>query len=137
MADASVVRGGRGQSPKDGKHDETDTEAGLVRAADLIGRLELTIEGKQWIANLYSHVFTIEHQRRRLGPHVATKSGERVATRSRSCVVLRDGCDNKRVAEKIDSDPPSPRLILFPTLARRAIFWAVGKRRMPGIATRN
>jgi hypothetical protein len=110
--------------PDDGDHDETDTEAGLVRAADLIGQLgdplylrrinalyrefaetgmagrcaysspadmvdkypaffwqavepyigdalrylELTIEGKQWIANLYSHVFTIEHQRRRLGP---------------------------------------------------------------------
>jgi hypothetical protein len=110
--------------PNDGKHDETDTEPGLVRAADLIGQLadplylrrlnalyyefveigmaeprgytspadmvdrypaffwsvvepyvsdamlylELTIEGKQWIANLYSHVFTIEHERRRLGP---------------------------------------------------------------------
>ncbi len=119
--------------PKDGKHDETDTEAGLVRAADLIGQLadplylrrlnalyyefletgmaercgyaspadmienypaffwetvepyigpalgylELTIEGKQWIANLYSHVFTIEHGRRRLGPHLAPKGGER------------------------------------------------------------
>jgi hypothetical protein len=111
--------------PDDGDHDETDTEPGLVRAADLIGQLadplylrrlnalyhefaengmaarcgyanpadmvdrypaffwktvepyigpalrylELTIEGKQWIANLYSHVFTIEHERRRLGPH--------------------------------------------------------------------
>ena len=115
--------------PKDGKHDETDTEPGLVRAADLIGQLadplylrrlnalyyefvetgmtercgysspadmidkyptffwqnvepyigdalrylELTIEGKQWISNLYSHVFTIEHDRRRLGPYLATK----------------------------------------------------------------
>jgi hypothetical protein len=113
--------------PEDGDHDETDTEPGLVRAADLIGQLadplylrrlnalyhefaengmatrcgysnpadladkypaffwktvepyigpalhylELTIEGKQWIANLYSHVFAIEHQRRRLGPHPA------------------------------------------------------------------
>jgi hypothetical protein len=119
--------------PKDGEHDETDTEAGLVRAADLIGQLadplylrrlnalyaefletgmaqtcgytspadmiekypaffwgnvepyigpalgylELTIEGKQWIANLYSHVFTIEHQRRRLGPHLVAKGAER------------------------------------------------------------
>jgi hypothetical protein len=116
--------------PEDGDHDETDTEAGLVRAADLIGQLgdplylrrinalyqefveigaagrcgygsaadmverypaffwkavepyigdalrylELTIEGKQWIANLYSHVFTIEHQRRRLGPQAAPES---------------------------------------------------------------
>jgi len=119
--------------PKDGQHDETGTEAGLVRAADLIGQLadplylrrlnalyyefletgmaercgyaspadmiekypaffwgnvepyigdalgylELTIEGKQWIANLYSHVFTIEHARRRLGPHLVPKGGER------------------------------------------------------------
>ena len=110
--------------PADGDHDATDTEPGLVRAADLIGQLadplylrrlnalyheftesgmaarcgytspadmvdkypsffwkavepyigealrylELTIEGKQWISNLYSHVFTIEHQRQRLGP---------------------------------------------------------------------
>jgi len=113
--------------PDDGDHNETNTEAGLVRAADLIGQLadplylrrlnalfheftetgaaarcgytspadmvdkypaffwkavepyiadalrylELTIEGKQWIANLYSHVFTIEHQRHRLGPQPA------------------------------------------------------------------
>jgi hypothetical protein len=110
--------------PDDGQHDDTDTEPGLIRAADLIGQLadplylrrlnalyfeftetgmadrcgytspadmvekypaffwkavepyigdalrylELTIDGKQWIANLYSHVFTIEHERRRLGP---------------------------------------------------------------------
>jgi len=42
-----------------------------------LGYLELTIEGKQWIANLYSHVFTIEHQRRRLGPHLVPKGSER------------------------------------------------------------
>ncbi len=113
--------------PDDGDHAETDSEPGLVRAADLIGQLadplylrrlnalyyefvengmaarcgyispadmvdkypaffwktvepfigpalqylELTIEGKQWIANLYSHVFSIEHDRPRLGPHPA------------------------------------------------------------------
>jgi hypothetical protein len=34
--------------------------------------LELTSEGKQWIANLYCHIFTVEHQRRRLGPHSAS-----------------------------------------------------------------
>jgi hypothetical protein len=118
--------------PKDGRHDETDSEPGLVRAADLIGQLadplylrrlnalyyefletgmaarcgyaspadmierypaffwenvepyigpalgylELTIEGKQWIAGLYAHVFTIEHQRRRLGPQVGARDGE-------------------------------------------------------------
>ena len=119
--------------PNDGKHDETDTEPGLVRAADLIGQLgdplylrrlnalyyefvetgmaerhgytspadmvdkypgffwrtvepyvgdairylELTIDGKQWIANLYSHVFAIEHERRRLGPQPGTDNDNR------------------------------------------------------------
>jgi hypothetical protein len=117
--------------PEDGDHKETGTEAGLVRAADLIGQLadplylrrlnalyhefaetgmaaqcgytspadmidkypaffwkavepyiadalrylEMTIEGKQWIANLYSHVFTIEHQLHRLGPQPESDSG--------------------------------------------------------------
>jgi hypothetical protein len=110
--------------PDDDDHAATDTEAGLVRAADLIGQLgdplylrklnalyyefaeigvneklgyhspadiadhypqfywrkverhigdalrylEMTMEGKQWIATLYSHVFAIEHNRRRIGP---------------------------------------------------------------------
>ncbi|MDJ0948230.1 MAG: metal-dependent phosphohydrolase [Alphaproteobacteria bacterium] len=110
--------------PADDDHAETGTEAGLVRAADLIGQLadphylrklnalyqefvetgkakeldlnspadlldlypkffwesvepyiadalrylELTSEGRQWVANLYSHVFAIEHQRPRMGP---------------------------------------------------------------------
>ena len=110
--------------PDDEDYAETDTEAGLVRAADLIGQLadpfyprklnalfyefeeigcnarlgyaspadvadkyprffwskvepfigdalgymELTVEGRQWIANLYCNVFEIEHGRRRMGP---------------------------------------------------------------------
>ncbi|MEM7023979.1 MAG: metal-dependent phosphohydrolase, partial [Pseudomonadota bacterium] len=110
--------------PEDDDHAETDTEAGLVRGADLIGqladpfyprklnalfhefvetgvaeRLEYkspadlaeryppffwrmvepyirpalehlgrTVEGKQWIANLYAHVFVEEHVRARPGP---------------------------------------------------------------------
>jgi len=110
--------------PEDDDHAETDTEAGLVRAADLIGQLgdplylrkvnalyhefvengideklgyqtpadmverypqffwsrvekyigdalrylEMTMEGKQWTATLYSHIFAIEHNRRRTGP---------------------------------------------------------------------
>jgi hypothetical protein len=110
--------------PNDDDHRQTDTEAGLVRAADLIGQLadpfyprklnalfyefeeigcnarlgykspadiadhyprffwtkvapfvgdavsclELTVEGRQWIANLYCNVFEIEHAVRRLGP---------------------------------------------------------------------
>jgi hypothetical protein len=28
----------------------------------------MTMEGKQWIANLYCHIFAIEHNRRRIGP---------------------------------------------------------------------
>jgi hypothetical protein len=110
--------------PDDEDHAATDTEAGLVRAADLIGQLgdplyprklnalfhefaetgindklgyrnpadmvdhypqffwnkveryigdalrylDLTMEGKQWTATLYSHIFAIEHNRRRMGP---------------------------------------------------------------------
>jgi len=110
--------------PEDNDHAETDTEAGLLRAADLIGQLadpfyprklnalfhefvetgvakrlgyqspadlaehyprffwqkvapyiddalqhlQRTVEGKQWIANLYSHVFVEEHRRDRPGP---------------------------------------------------------------------
>ena len=111
--------------PDEAYHQETNTEAGLVRAADLIGQLadpnylrkltnlyyefvetgmaeklgyasaadladsypkfywgtvrpyisdavdylQLTQEGKQWIANLHSHVFAIEHGQFRFGPH--------------------------------------------------------------------
>jgi len=110
--------------PDDEDHAATDTEAGLVRAADLIGQLgdplyprklnalyhefvetgvheklgytspadlvehypqfywrkiehyigdalrylEMTMGGKLWIATLYSHIFAIEHNRRRMGP---------------------------------------------------------------------
>ncbi len=28
----------------------------------------MTVEGRQWIANLYCNVFEIEHGRRRMGP---------------------------------------------------------------------
>ena len=37
--------------------------------------LALTQEGRQWIANLYAQVFTVEHHRWRMGPHpgVSTK----------------------------------------------------------------
>jgi hypothetical protein len=112
--------------PDDADHAATDTEAGLVRAADLIGQLgdplyprklnalfhefaetgvndklgyqtpadmvdhypqffwskveryigdalrylDMTMEGKQWTATLYSHIFAIEHNRRRIGPYL-------------------------------------------------------------------
>jgi hypothetical protein len=111
--------------PEDDDYAATDTEAGLLRAADLIGQLadpfyprklnalfhelqetgiaarygyttpadvadqyprffwskvepfigdaltylELTVDGRQWIANLYCNVFEIEHGRRSMGPH--------------------------------------------------------------------
>lgn len=113
--------------PDDGDHDETDTEAAFVRAADLIGQLgdplyprklnalfhefneigvntllgytspadvadhyprffwskvepflgdavqalNMTAEGRMWLANLYSHVCVIEHGRRTMGPNPA------------------------------------------------------------------
>ncbi len=123
--------------PQSGDHQETDTEAGLVRAADLIGQLAdpnypqkvtalywefvetgvadnldytsaadlaeaypaffwnsiqpyigpaveyllLTQEGKQWVANLRSHVFTEEHGQRHLGPSAsAPDAGDRDMT---------------------------------------------------------
>jgi hypothetical protein len=117
--------------PNDGDHAETNTEAGLVRAADLIGQLgdplyprklnalfhefaeigtnqklgyvspadvaeqypaffwskvepyirdaighlELTMEGRQWIAQLYSNVFALEHHRQHMGPHLGKGAG--------------------------------------------------------------
>ncbi len=119
--------------PDDSDHAATDTEAGLLRAADLVGQLgdplylrklsalfhefaetgvndrlgysspadvaeryprffwskvepfigdailhlELTVEGRQWIAHLYSHVFAIEHHLRRMGPQPPTPSQDR------------------------------------------------------------
>jgi hypothetical protein len=116
--------------PEDDEHRETGTEAGLTRAADLIGQLgdplyprklnalfqefaevglnaqlgydspadlaeryptffwsrvepvigdavrflDLTVEGRGWVANLYAHVFAIEHDRRRMGPHAGPNS---------------------------------------------------------------
>ena len=36
--------------------------------ADALRYLEMTMEGKQWIATLYGHIFTIEHNRPRMGP---------------------------------------------------------------------
>jgi hypothetical protein len=119
--------------PEDEDHRETDTEAGLVRAADLIGQLAdpfyprklnalfhefeeigcnaqlgynnpadiadryplffwtkvepfvsdamaylaLTVEGRQWTANLYCHVFEIEHGIRSMGPEGGIRQSPR------------------------------------------------------------
>ena len=35
---------------------------------DAMHYLEMTMEGKQWTATLYSHIFEVEHNRRRMGP---------------------------------------------------------------------
>ena len=35
---------------------------------EALQHLSRTVEGKQWIANLYAHVFAEEHRRERLGP---------------------------------------------------------------------
>ena len=125
---ASAIELTRFPVPDDEDHAATDTEAGLVRAGDLIGQLgdplypcklnalyhefvetgvheklgysspadmadrypqfywskieryispalrylEMTMEGKQWTATLYSHIFAIEHNRRRMGPQPGT-----------------------------------------------------------------
>ncbi len=36
---------------------------------DAIRYLQLTQDGKQWLANLYANVFAIEHKQSRFGPH--------------------------------------------------------------------
>jgi hypothetical protein len=122
--------------PDDEDHAETATEAGLVRAGDLIGQLgdplylrklnalyyefvengvheklnysspadmaerypqfywskveryigdalrylEMTMEGKQWTTTLYSHIFAIEHNRLRMGPHLGRGGSSAVTT---------------------------------------------------------
>ena len=45
---------------------------------DALRYLALTQEGRQWTANLYAQVFTVEHGRWRMGPHAGT--GTRPAT---------------------------------------------------------
>jgi hypothetical protein len=40
---------------------------------DALGYLELTVDGRQWIANLYCNVFEMEHGRRRIGPQEERK----------------------------------------------------------------
>ena len=130
---ADIIELTRFPVPDDENHAATDTEAGLVRAGDLIGQLgdplylrklnalyrefvengiheklgytspadmadhypqfywskveryigdalrylEMTMEGKQWIATLYSHIFAIEHNRRRMGPQPGPPQQER------------------------------------------------------------
>jgi hypothetical protein len=40
---------------------------------DALGYLELTVNGRQWIANLYCNVFEMEHGRRSMGPYKGAK----------------------------------------------------------------
>jgi hypothetical protein len=41
---------------------------------DAISHLELTMEGRQWIAQLYSNVFALEHYRQHMGPQVGASA---------------------------------------------------------------
>jgi hypothetical protein len=41
---------------------------------DGIRALDLTVDGRRWVANLYAHVFAMEHDRRRMGPHPGLKA---------------------------------------------------------------
>jgi hypothetical protein len=44
---------------------------------DALRYLEMTTEGRQWTASLYSHIFAIEHNRRRMGPQPAPRQEQR------------------------------------------------------------
>ncbi len=44
---------------------------------DALRYLEMTTEGRQWTATLYSHIFAIEHNRRRMGPQPGPKQEQR------------------------------------------------------------
>jgi hypothetical protein len=41
---------------------------------DALRYLQLTQEGKQWIANIHSHVFAVEHNQFYLGPFTGNKT---------------------------------------------------------------
>ena len=74
---------------------------------DALRYLELTIDGKQWTANLYSHVFTIEHERRRLGPQPIGPDSAQSQFETKSAV-----------GQLIRSQPKCPQLL--PALAPQA-----------------
>jgi hypothetical protein len=44
---------------------------------DALRYLEMTMEGRQWTATLYSHIFAIEHNRLRMGPQSGSPHQER------------------------------------------------------------
>jgi hypothetical protein len=48
---------------------------------DALRYLEMTMEGKQWSATLYSHIFAIEHNRRRTGPQAGAAAERAVSLR--------------------------------------------------------
>ena len=43
-------------------------DRGVRNDADALRYLGMTMEGRQWTATLYSHIFAIEHNRRSMGP---------------------------------------------------------------------
>ena len=46
------------------------TQAAVTYIGDAISHLERTMEGRQWVAQLYSNVFALEHHRQHMGPHL-------------------------------------------------------------------
>ena len=53
-----------------------------------VGYLQLTVEGRQWIANLYCNVFEIEHTRRSMGPRQRSAPSPRGTSGLRAPVEL-------------------------------------------------
>jgi hypothetical protein len=43
---------------------------------EAVHALNMTAEGRLWLANLYSHVCVIEHGRRAMGPNTARAPGD-------------------------------------------------------------
>ena len=55
-----------------------------IANSDALRYLQLTQEGKQWIANLHSHVFAMEHGQSHLGPFCASRVSQQQSGRELS-----------------------------------------------------
>ena len=53
--------------------------------------LELTMEGRQWVAQLYSNVFAIEHHRQHMGPQFRPDERRTIGSRFRTILVAQRG----------------------------------------------
>ena len=81
---------------------------------EAISHLELTMEGRQWIAQLYSNVFALEHHRQHMGPQVGASTSCSCGPRSPS----RQG----RGQTEAPANPCSPDKNLADVL-RSALLW--------------